>query len=191
MAHEDIEVEIKLQLTEKQFLSVQDKLKQIAEAKKASHQIDDYFTPAHRDFLKYDYPYEWLRIGQRSGKTILNYKHFHPENTMPFTHCDEFETEVACPEKLRKIFASLDILPLVTVDKQRSTFVFNDEFEIVLDTVKELGCFMEIETIKDFGSIEQARRRIREFSALLGIDPEGSVERGYPYLLMEKKGLLK
>jgi len=191
MAHNNIEVEIKLKLTETQFVAVKDRLCKIATAKKDSSQADEYFTPAHRNFLDYDYPYEWLRIGQRGGKTILNYKHFHPENTMPFTHCEEFETEVTSPERLQKIFSSLDIKPLVTVDKKRESFAYKDEFEVALDTVKELGHFMEIEAMKDFGSIEETRKRLQSFAESLGVDPKTSVERGYPYLLMEKKGLLK
>jgi predicted adenylyl cyclase CyaB len=191
MAHDDIEVEIKLQLDKDSYQSVKEKLKALAEQKNTSHQIDEYFTPHHKDFLDYDYPYEWLRIGQRSGKTILNYKHWYPENECPFTHCDEFQTEVSCPERLRKIFKAIDMKPLVTVDKQRETFIYKDELEIVLDTVKDLGHFMEIETIKDFGSIEKAREQLFAFAKLLNLSTDKVVNRGYPYLLMDKLGLLR
>jgi predicted adenylyl cyclase CyaB len=191
MAHGDVEIEIKLKLDEKQFLELKERVRKIAEYKKESSQKDEYFTPAHKDFLNFEYPYEWLRIGERSGKTILNYKHFYPENKTPFTHCDEFETEIHNPERLRKIFSALGARSLMVVDKQRETFIYKDEFEIALDTVKELGHFTEIEVMKDFGSIETAREMLHAFTRSLGLKPEESVERGYPYLLMEKKGLIK
>ena len=68
--------------------------------------------------------------------------------------------------------------------------MFQDEFEIGLDTVKDLGFFIEIESIKDFGSVEKTRKKIFEFAELLGIDHSREL-RGYPFLLMKKKGLIK
>ena len=67
----------------------------------------------------------------------------------------------------------------------------DEGFEIALDDVKELGFFIEIETTKNFGSVEIARSKIFEFAKELGLDASQPDERGYPYLLMEKKGLIK
>jgi len=60
-----------------------------------------------------------------------------------------------------------------------------------LDSVKELGNFIEIETIKDFGTVENVRERIFEFAKFLGVDISEPDKRGYPYLLLKKKGLVK
>ena len=60
-----------------------------------------------------------------------------------------------------------------------------------MDEVEELGFFIEIETTKDFGSVEVARKKIFELAKELGIDASDPDKRGYPYLLMEKKGLIK
>lgn len=191
MAHNDIEIEKKFQLSEASFNRIKEKLSHLAEFRKSSQQVDEFFTPKHRNFLEYDYPYEWLRIDQRDTKTILNYTHWHPENRTPFTHCDEFETEIADPVRLRKIFSAIDIKPLVAVDKQREVFIFNDELEVVLDNVKGLGFFMEIETLKDFGSVSEGTNAIFDFAKQLGLDVGKTVERGYPYLLMDKLGMLR
>jgi adenylate cyclase class IV len=61
----------------------------------------------------------------------------------------------------------------------------------VLDNVKELGFFIEIETIKDFDSVERAREKLFEFAQTLGIDTSNPDERGYAFLLMKKSGIIK
>lgn len=191
MAHNDIEIEIKVPVEKEVFLKVKEEVKKIARFVKKSKQVDDYFTPKHRNFVEPRFPFEWLSVRERDGTFILNYKHFHPENVEVMTHCDEFETEVKSKDKLEKIFSALDLRKLVTVKKKREVFVYNDEFEIALDDVTDLGYFVEIETIKDFGSVEVAREKLMEFFKKLGIDTSKADKRGYPYLLMEKKGLIK
>ena len=121
----------------------------------------------------------------------MNYKHFYPENAEAKTHCDEFETELGKSEQLEKLFSAINLQKLVTVEKERETYRFKDEFEIALDIVKDLGHFIEIEAIKNFGSVGAAREKIYEFAENLGIDVSKADKRGYPYLLMKKKGLIK
>ena len=191
MANNDIEIEIKVPLDKDEFFVVKEKLEKIAKFVKDSSQRDAYFTPVHRNFVEPAYPFEWLSIRKRAGKCIINYKHFYPENVETFTHCDEFETEIPKAEQLEKIFLALNLRTLVTVEKQRKTYLYSDEFEIALDTVKELGHFIEIEAIKDFGSVEETRKKLFEFAKALEIDISKTDKRGYPYLLMAKKGLIK
>ena len=190
VASNDIEVEIKLPLDEKGFARVRERLQKMAKFIKSTSQVDDYFTPAHRDFVAPKYPFEWLSIRKRGDKFILNYKHFHPEEAEAKTHCDEFETEVGKADKLEKIFSSLNLRKLATIDKQRETYDLNGEFEIALDTVKELGHFIEIEAMKDMGGVAATRAKLLEFARFLGLDPANEDKRGYPFLLMRKKGLL-
>lgn len=191
MANNNIEIEIRIPLDNKTFLRVKEALQKIAKFGKISQQKDVYYTPSHRNFVVPKYPFEWLSIRERAGKNILNYKHFHPENVEVTTHCDEYETLIDNPEQIEKIFSALDIKKLVTIEKEREVYIFKDEFEIALDTVKELGNFIEIETIKDFGSVEEARKKLNEFAKSFGIDASKFDKRGYPYLLMKKKGLIK
>jgi len=190
MANKDTEIEIKIPLDETLFSQIKTKLKEIASFKGRSKQIDEYYTPTHRNFVEPAYPFEWLSIRNRNGKVILNYKHFHPENVEVTTHCDEFEVYIKNLEQLQKTFSALNFKKLITVNKEREIYNYNDEFEIGLDKVKELGNFIEIETIKDFGDIETARNKLFEFAKTLGVDTGKTDVRGYPYLLMEKKGLI-
>lgn len=77
------------------------------------------------------------------------------------------------------------------MEKQRETYVFGSELEIALDAVDGLGYFIEIEAIKDHGSVEETRKKLFEFAAALGIDVSRADKRGYPFLLMKKNGLIK
>lgn len=191
MAHGDREIEIKIPLDRNAFLSVKERLQKSARYEKTSQQRDEYFTPAHRNFVGPPFPFEWLSLRERAGKFIINYKHFYPENAETTTHCDEFEAEVKDKGKMEKIFAALDFKRLVAVEKEREVYVMGDKFEIALDTVRDLGHFVEIEAMKDLGSVEETRERLFACARSLGIDPSRAEKRGYPFLLMRKKGLLK
>lgn len=191
MAHNDIEVEIKVSVSEEEFLKIKDKLKKIAKFEKITEQSDEYFDLANRSFLTPKYPFEWISIRKRGNKSILNFKKLYPPNSLEFTHCDEFDVEVNDADRLAKIFSSIDLKSLVTVDKTREVYNYNDEIEIDLDFIKELGYFIEIEALKDFGGVEETRKRIFEFAKEIGIDISNKVNRGYPYLLMKKRGLIK
>lgn len=191
MSHNDTEIEIKIKLDKDSFSKVKENVENTAKFVKKVRQSDEYFTPAHRNFTEPKFPFEWLRIRKRGDKAILNYKHFHPDNAEVHTHCDEFEAEIKNPEGLKKIFSALNFKSLVTVDKEREAYNYGDEFEIALDIVKDLGYFIEIEMMKDFGSVEKARERLFRLAKLLGVDTSDPDLRGYPYLMMEKNGLVK
>jgi len=191
MSDKDREIEIKIPLSEETFPKIKERLKKNSRFVKNLPQVDEYFTPMHRNFVEPEYPYEWLSIRRRGDKVILNYKHYYPENTEVTTHCDEFETQIQDVNQLDKIFSTLNFRKLVTVEKEREVYIYNNELEIALDVVKELGYFVEIEAIKDFGSVEVTREKLFEFAKSLGIDISKIDKRGYPFLLMKKKGLIK
>ncbi len=191
MAHDNIEVEIKIPVDEKTFAIAREKLVKVATNKGISRHSDTYFTPSHRNFVELRFPSEWLSIRRRGHRAILNYKHWYPENREFNTHCDEFETVVSSPEQLERILSILNFRELVTVEKQREVFVYSDEFEIALDVVNDLGRFIEIEALKDFGGVEETRKRLIDFSARIGIPDPKMDKRGYPYELMKKRGLIK
>jgi len=187
----NIEIEIKVQVEEETFEKFISYLAKNARFEKESYQTDEYFTPIHRDFLSPDYPFEWLSIRERNQKIILNYKHWYPENEEKSTHCDEYEVELSNYENMSKIFQSLNIKSLVKVIKERKVYNYNNEFEVALDKVDELGYFVEIEVKKGFESIEIANKKLLEFAKQMGVDTSNRNYRGYPFLLLEKRGLLK
>ncbi|HLD58301.1 MAG TPA: class IV adenylate cyclase [archaeon] len=187
---QDKEIELKFPVSKKDFFAVKAKLEKIAKFEKTSEQADDYFVPAHRNFLEHEFPFEWLSIRRRGSKAILNYKHFFPENVEIHSHCNEFETEISNAEAMEKVFSELNFKKLVRVEKKRTTFLFNNELEIALDELKDSGFFIEIEAKKDFGGIEETRKKLFEFAEKLGIGNIEPDKRGYPYLVLKKKGLI-
>ena len=190
MANNGVEIEIKVPLDKSAFLKVKEQLKSSAKFIKSKTEKDDYFTPAHRNFVEPKYPFEWLRLRNLGDSVLITYKHFYPENTEKTTHCDEFEAEVKNPKHAFKIFEALNFKKLVTVEKTRETYHYGDEFEIALDIVADLGFFIEIEALKDFGSISSAREKLFELAKKLGVDASNCDLRGYPFMLLKKKGLL-
>lgn len=186
MSNKDIEIEIKLPLNNiervKKFLN--DKAKLIS---KDVFQRDSYYTPAHRDFLKAKYPFEWLRLRESDKSTSINYKHFHPENTKITEYCDEYESKINNAEALKKIFKSIDLKEIVVVEKVRTTWMY-DDVEIVIDNVTNLGSFIELEATSHFINPKDGKKYL--FAKLKEIKADVGEEdlRGYPFRLLEKQG---
>lgn len=138
----NVEIEIQVQVENSKPLRAF--LETKAEATGASRQIDQYFTPVHRNFIAVKPVAEWLRVRDAEGRYSLNYKNWHYTENGKSTHCDEYETKVENLEQLQLILKALNLKPLVTVDKQRATYRYK-EYEIALDHVEGLGDFVEVE----------------------------------------------
>lgn len=138
----DIEIEIQVRVEKiKPLLKF---LKAKAKLVGASHQVDQYFTPHHRNFVAKRPVKEWLRLRDSKGKSSVNYKNWHYDKSGKSNYCDEYETTVEDIGSVRKIFSALDIKPMATVDKKRQIWLYGD-YEVALDQVKGLGDFVELE----------------------------------------------
>lgn len=186
MSFDKKEIEIKIRVNKSEFDRVKAQLDRVAKFITNSHQVDEYYSPKHRNFMKEKYPYEWLSIRKRDNRCILNYKHFYPEGSEKHSHCDEFETTVSDPNEMETIFKALNIEKLVRVDKKRALYEYHDDFDIALDEVKDLGYFIEIEAKRDQGGVKATRKKILELISLLGIEKPKIDYRGYPFRMMEK-----
>ncbi len=180
----DIEIEIKIKLSEIEFINLENKCKEKAVFVSEMRQMDTYYTPCHKIFTKLEYPYEWLRIGRRGTKNILNYKHWYPEGEANSTHCDEYEVEFDDVERLVKIFNALDLKEICEVDKQRKIYLYNDTYEISLDYVKGLGYYVEIEYKKDTDKPEIIYEEIINFAKEWNLNLANIDRKGYPYYLV-------
>jgi adenylate cyclase, class 2 len=152
------------------------------------HQIDHYFTPAHRNFTAIKPINEWLRLRESSGKYSINYKNWHREKDGRSNYCDEYESSVESLEQLRLIFNALDIKPLVIVNKMRKLYRYQD-YEIAIDSVEKLGDFVEIE-YKGTGIDKDVSEITQETIAFLKKIGCGKILRnyqGYPYKLLFPK----
>lgn len=128
----DIETEIKIKLTKSEFDSLKLHLEDNAKFLAETSQKDTYYQPTHRKFLKdnNDEITEWLRIGIRGNKKILNYKNWYDNK-----YCDEYEVEIDDEHNLEKILIVLGLEKLVAVKKIRRTYFYQEKYEIALDYV--------------------------------------------------------
>ena len=98
--------------------------------------------------------------------------------------CDEYEVEIDNAQNLEKIFKVLDLEKIVVVDKKRKTYLYLNKYEIALDSVKNLGYFIELE-VKNY-----TKDPIDEYSDLLKLakslklNLDNIDKRGYPYHLL-------
>lgn len=192
MAHNNVEVEIKTQLTKKKFTDLEIWLSKNAKFIKTSEHSDDYYTPNYKSFLSPKYPFEWLTVRLRDGKILMNYKHWYPEGIKDTTHCDEYETQVSDAVQLSKILKAIRFTKFITVAKTRKVFnVGNNDIEVALDKVKGLGYFIEVESLRDFGGIKKTHKMLTEFLHKVGIMDTHTVPGGYAAELMRRKGLVK
>lgn len=144
---------------------------------KKIYQEDHYFSPAHRNFAgtkKY-----YLRLRQSNKENVFAY-HIVQNNLQTKeleVHIDEFNN-------LFKILKLLDFKIDCVVKKERSIYE-KDNIKIVLDKIKNLGTFIEVEYCGKFtNKIEKQFNktiislRLKRKDKITGV--------GYPDLLMQK-----
>lgn len=147
-------------------------------------QIDEYFVPAHRDFLAVRPIQEWLRLREEKGIYSITYKKWYTSDDGRSWHCDEYETKIEDIKQMKELFRVINIKSIVTVDKTRKNYIFQN-YKISFDNVKNLGDFVEIEYIgeQEVDEKDTAYEMI-DFLKRLGC---GKIERnngGYPFMLL-------
>lgn len=174
----DIETEIKIKISEREYKNIESFLEKNAEFVNENKQIDKYYQPTHRRFLKDNDEMinEWLRIGIRGNKKILNYKNWH--NNM---FCDEYEVEIDDENNLDRIFKILGLEEIALVDKVRKTYFYLNKYEIALDYVENLGYFIEIE-VKNYDTTAlEEYDKLLKLAKDLNLNLDNIDKRGYPY----------
>ena len=71
MANNNIEIEIQVNVENPKPLI--ESLKTNGNFQAEKHQLDEYFSPAHKDFLATRPVAEWLRLRDADGKYSINY----------------------------------------------------------------------------------------------------------------------
>ena len=101
-------------------------------------------------------------------------------------YAEEYETEISNKEELEKILGFLDFKKVVTIEKDREYWMCGG-IEVALDSVKDLGAYIEAETKGDFQDEKEAKRACIDFLEKLGFkDVEKTqIKKGYPELLFE------
>ena len=182
---ENIEIEIQVKIEDSQplveFLSKNGKFKY------ENHQIDEYFSPVHRDFTAVRPVKEWLRLRNSGGKYLMTYKNWYYDGNGKSTHADEYEFSIDKIDQMDKILKVLDFKNVTTVNKVRKAWDYKD-WEISMDSIEGLGDFVEIE-YKGNGNVDP-KETTSEMTKFLKDVGCGKVQRnyvGYPFQLMFPK----
>lgn len=151
---DNIEIELKFKVEKPEVF--EEFLNKEAEYVGEKHIVDTYYTPAHENYAALYPPAKWFRVRNFNGNTKLTYKFHHHDNAGKQTYTDEFETNVESGEVITEILQLLDMKELTIIDKLRKIWNYKD-YEIGIDTVKNLGNFVEIELKKKIESSEAER----------------------------------
>lgn len=179
MKDKEIEIQVRIQESEnlKSFLEKE------ADFISENRQEDEYYTPAHRDFIAIKPIEEWLRVRDENGKYSLTYKKWIYENGIGI-YADEYEVEVSNKETAKKILKSIDAKPLITVLKNRRKYLYKN-YEVAFDQVVGLGDFVEIE-YKGNKEVDPKQTTLEMINFLKNLNC-GKIEinnGGYPMLLL-------
>ncbi len=140
MKDKEIEIQVQVEDSKKLFSFLKKSAKFIGQ----EHQVDTYYSPQHRNFIKKRPIKEWLRLRKSSKGFSINYKNWHYDKNGRSNYCDEYESKIESIESVEKIIKALNVKELVVVDKLRKIWKYKD-YEISMDSVKKLGDFVEIE----------------------------------------------
>jgi predicted adenylyl cyclase CyaB len=181
---EEVEILVKLDETKENALAKLQKYKFIGTKKV----LDVYYYDPKRKNLKQDSSgglKECFRLRKKGDKSFVAYKIDFFEGKK-WTHSDEHETEIANFEVFEKIVSHLGLKELVRVDNEKQIFE-TANFEIVLEDVKNLGLFLEVENMNLKGNPNSIRAKIMEFIKALGFKFE-EMTQGKPELMLRKNG---
>lgn len=181
------ETEIELQAKVENSKPLLDLLEKEGKFESENHQVDEYFTPAHRDFLALRPIEEWFRLRDSNGKFSVNYKKWHFDGEGRGLYADEYETKIDDIKMTRKIVEVLNFKPIVTVDKKRKVWRYKD-YEICMDSVKNLGDFVEIEYYgaRHHDDHKEIMEEMIKFLKDLGCGTLEINHSGYPALLLNR-----
>ena len=149
---------------------------------KKRKEIDEYFSLKNRDFWS---TLECLRIRQlpETNDAILTYKPSTTEEMKKkeMFYKEELEVEVNAA-LMRKILIALECIPLITVEKEREYWEIDNK-KIMIDKVKDLGNFMEVEVNHPEKEIDESREIIFKFFKDLGFDLDRLTSEPYRCML--------
>lgn len=170
-----------------------------ARAIRALHEFASHGTKRTKDVYFYDPLRSALqptngrlkgcfRIRQKDNQTFLTYKIDHFQGG-EWLYSDEHETSVGDFQVAQDILRALGFKKLVEVDMKKSIF-FSEDFEVVIEEVKGLGKFIEIESQRSVQekNVEKEKMRIRQFLQSLDIRVGQELNSGKPELLLKKRG---
>ena len=156
--------------------------------------LDIYFYDKDRESLKpkNNRLWECFRLRKKDKKNYITYKVDKFDNLGKWIYSEEEETEVKSFDTAVKIISLLGLTPLVEIYNTKHTY-YTNKYEIVLEEVKDLGLFLEVERLKveDKEDIMLVKKEIFNFIKSLNIETGEELNSGKPELMLNKQGVLK
>lgn len=127
-----------------------------------------------------------FRLRKKGKNSFLTYKIDRFDNSKKWLYSDEYEIEVSDFRATVKILEQLGFKVLVSIDNRKYVFL-NNKYEIILEDVKNLGLFLEVERLNFDGKedINQAKEVIRKFIKSMDIKLGEELNVGKPELMLK------
>lgn len=148
-------------------------------------QTDTYFDAPDRSFAETD---EALRLRRertdaKTGDDTAGSETIRITYKGPLVDDDsktrkEFETTVGDRAEATRILEGLGYTPAATVEKIRRRYRL-DGYTISLDTVSEVGQYIEIEQEVPEERVEEAKKGAKELLRQFDLDPESQIQTSY------------
>lgn len=181
----EIEILVEVYSTVDEVVDVLDKFEYLGN----KETIDTYYYDPIRNNLKPDSENqinECLRVRTKDNVNSVTYKIDRFDENGKWLYSDEYETIVADIFMITKIFNQLGLRELLTIHNSKRTYKYN-EYEIVFETVKDLGCFMEVEyCTNDNIDIKIKKQEIQKFIDSLGLNVSEELNIGKPEMMIKK-----
>lgn len=153
--------------------------------------IDEYYYDPKRDDLKPDKDNQLshcLRLRTKNNDYSITYKDDVFDNGK-WLYSNEYETKIENIDMLREIFNKLGLVKFIEIDNEKETYTYND-YEIVIENVKDLGLFMEVEyCTNDNVDIKQIKNQIQDFIDSLDLKVSEELNMGKPEMYMRKHNI--
>ncbi|NGX48592.1 MAG: hypothetical protein K940chlam5_00180 [Candidatus Anoxychlamydiales bacterium] len=186
------EIEVKIQADKHIICTAIEWLDKNAKYVRDIHHIEYYLNkPATTFFFNapegYKDALDYLRVRITKKGDSLCYKKFHmdPIEKTPL-YCDEYEINVSDGKKTLELMKALGYIEQTLMEKKRKIYNF-DCFEIVIDDVKNLGLFIEVELKASVPNAKTGIKMIYDFLKLIGINKFKLQKRGYISMLWNPK----
>jgi predicted adenylyl cyclase CyaB len=154
--------------------------------------IDEYYYDPKRKELKPDKNNQLshcLRVRSKNDEYSITYKDDVFKNDK-WLYSNEYESLIDDIDAIREIFKHLGFKKLLEIDNTKEKYKYND-YEIVLENVKDLGIFMEVEYCTDLDvSVKDIKMDIQKFIDNMGLDVSEELNMGKPEMMIKLKNIV-
>lgn len=153
--------------------------------------LDEYYYDPKRDTLKPDSNNQLshcLRLRTKNNIYSITYKDDVFDNGK-WLYSNEYETEIESIAVMKQIFERLGLVKFIEIDNKKETYVY-ENFEIVIENVKDLGVFMEVEYCTNENvDVKKIKKEIQDFINKLGLNVSEELNMGKPEMYMKKHNI--